>query len=100
MEKEMALMAPPLTTKPNHPETPRTITAPARAKSLSHQEIGERAYQKWEAAGKPVGMDLKFWMEAQRELSRAKTAIGHKVLTFKQIEENEHDLRGLDTPSR
>ena len=76
MEKEIALITPRLTTKP---KTPRTITAPARAKSLSHQEIGERAYQKWEAAGKPVGMDLKFWMEAQRELSRAKTAIGHKV---------------------
>jgi len=78
MEKEMALMAPPLTTKPNHPETPRTITAPARAKSLSHQEIGERAYQKWEAAGKPVGMDLKFWLEAQREVSRAKRQLAIK----------------------
>ena len=98
MEKEIALITP-LTTRPNHPETPRTITAPARAKSLSHQEIGERAYQKWEAAGKPIGMDLKFWLEAQRELSRAKQQFGHKVLTFKQIEENEHDLRGLDTPT-
>ena len=51
------------------------IAVPARmkaAQSLSHHEIGERAYQKWEAAGKPLGTDLKFWLEAQRELSRVK----------------------------
>jgi Protein of unknown function (DUF2934) len=51
---------------------PRTMSAPIKIKSLSPQEIGERAYQKWEAAGKPIGKDLRFWLEAQRELSRAK----------------------------
>jgi len=39
---------------------------------------GERAYQKWEAAGKPIGKDLKFWLEAQQELSRAKQRLAGK----------------------
>jgi hypothetical protein len=45
---------------------------PRTMRLLSQQEIGEKAYQKWEAAGRPLGKDLKFWLEAQRELSRAK----------------------------
>ena len=49
-----------------------TLPAPAWAKTMSQQEIGDRAYQKWEAAGKPSGKDLKFWLEAQHELSRVK----------------------------
>jgi hypothetical protein len=55
-----------------------TLTAPARAKTMSQQEIGQRAYQKWEAAGKPDGKDLKFWLEAQRELSRMKQGMAEK----------------------
>jgi len=49
-----------------------TLTSPAWAKTMSQQEIGEQAYKKWEAAGKPNGRDLKFWLEAQQELSRVK----------------------------
>ena len=45
---------------------------PALGRSATHQEIQDRAYQKWEAKGKPIGMDLKFWLEAQRELLRRK----------------------------
>jgi hypothetical protein len=40
--------------------------------SVSHQEIQMRAYYKWEAMGKPIGKDLKFWLEAQRELLQGK----------------------------
>jgi hypothetical protein len=47
-------------------------------KVVSHQEIGEKAYQKWEAAGKPAGKDLKFWLEAQQELSRVKQPLADK----------------------
>jgi hypothetical protein len=56
-------------------ESPSKLTVLVRTKaapSLSQQEIGEKAYQKWEAAGKPAGKDLKFWLEAQHELSRMK----------------------------
>jgi hypothetical protein len=30
------------------------------------------AYQKWEAAGKPDGDGVNFWLEAEQELSQAK----------------------------
>jgi hypothetical protein len=30
------------------------------------------AYQKWEVAGRPTGDGVKFWLEAERELSQAK----------------------------
>jgi hypothetical protein len=45
---------------------------PASSRSVTHQEIQTRAYQNWEAKGKPAGMDLKFWLEAQRELLQRK----------------------------
>jgi hypothetical protein len=44
----------------------------SKEKPLSQQEIRVRAYQKWEAAGKPRGNDLKFWLEAEQELLRSK----------------------------
>jgi CBS-domain-containing membrane protein len=38
---------------------------------LSEQAIRLCAYQKWEGAGKPDGDAVKFWLEAERELSHA-----------------------------
>jgi len=37
-------------------------------KSIPEDAIRIRAHQKWEAAGKPNGEDLRFWLEAQREI--------------------------------
>ena len=34
-----------------------------------------RAYQKWEAAGKPAGDGVEFWLAAERELSRSMSRI-------------------------
>ncbi len=31
------------------------------------QVIREMAYYKWERAGQPLGDDLKFWLEAEKE---------------------------------
>jgi hypothetical protein len=53
-------------------EDTRPRIAHARSKSVSQQEIQLRAYEKWEAVGKPIGKDLKFWLEAQHELLRGK----------------------------
>jgi hypothetical protein len=60
----------------------RTDDAPARAvaspapdqnrKPVCQDHIRLRAYQKWEAAGKPDGDGLEFWLEAERELLAAK----------------------------
>lgn len=36
----------------------------------AEQQIRERAYQLWEAAGKPEGREQDFWLQAERELKR------------------------------
>lgn len=36
--------------------------------SASEDRIRERAYLKWEAAGRPPGDGANFWIEAQQEL--------------------------------
>jgi hypothetical protein len=35
------------------------------------EEVRRLAYAKWEAAGRPSGNDLAFWVEAERELHQA-----------------------------
>jgi hypothetical protein len=39
---------------------------------ITEEQIRLRAYQKWEAAGKPEGDDHRFWLEAERELRGAR----------------------------
>jgi hypothetical protein len=63
---------PPQAVDPKPRQVPTLGTGSSRSRSISHQEIEARAYQKWEAMGKPIGKDLKFWLEAQRELSQSK----------------------------
>jgi len=41
-------------------------------KAASLEEIRLRAYQKWEAAGKPNGDGFQFWLEAKQELMQGK----------------------------
>jgi hypothetical protein len=72
MERETTSLASLPTSRSSPHDAPSSLTVPAQVKSISQEEIGKRAYQKWEAAGKPMGKDLKFWLEAQHELSRAK----------------------------
>ncbi len=38
------------------------------AKSISDEDIRLCAYQKWEAAGKPTGDGVQFWLEAEQSL--------------------------------
>jgi DUF2934 family protein len=41
-------------------------------RSVSEEAIRLRAHKKWEAAGKPNGDSLRFWLEAERELAQGK----------------------------
>jgi Protein of unknown function (DUF2934) len=45
-------------------------TWPADPQSTACREeaIRERAYSKWEEAGRPEGDGIEFWLEAEREL--------------------------------
>jgi hypothetical protein len=42
-----------------------------KGKAKSPEVIRVWAYQKWEAAGKPTGDGVNFWLEAERELLQA-----------------------------
>jgi hypothetical protein len=46
--------------------------AAPKTKAVSEEAVRLRAYQKWEAAGRPAGDGVMFWLEAERELSQAK----------------------------
>ena len=40
--------------------------------STFREHIRLSAYQKWEAAGKPTGDGIEFWLEAEQELAKGK----------------------------
>jgi len=52
------------------PDASRTAAqppAPARAPAPAGK-VAERAYQIWQARGRPSGHDLEHWLQAEREL--------------------------------
>ena len=57
---------------PGKPTTPtKAAVVPGdnhNGKLVSEEDIRLCAYQKWEAAGKPTGDGVQFWMEAEQEL--------------------------------
>jgi DUF2934 family protein len=62
---------------PGRPTSPTKVTVASgdndhNAKSVSVEDIRLCAYQKWEAAGKPAGDGVQFWLEAEQELVHSK----------------------------
>ncbi len=49
-------------------ETPPLADEPTVKDRVREQAIRERAYARWEAAGRPPGDGVSFWLEAEREL--------------------------------
>jgi hypothetical protein len=45
---------------------------PPPCQPVSVEEIRLRAYQRWEAAGRPPGDGVRFWFEAEQELLQGK----------------------------
>jgi hypothetical protein len=35
---------------------------------VSRDEVAQRAWQLWQAAGQPVGHDLEYWLQAEAEV--------------------------------
>ncbi len=57
---------------PGKPTTPTQAAAAFSdnvhtGKRVSDEDIRLRAYQRWEAAGKPAGDGIQFWLEAEQE---------------------------------
>ncbi len=58
---------------PGKPTTPTKAVVASndndhKGKLVSDEDIRLCAYQKWEAAGKPTGDGVQFWLEAEQEL--------------------------------
>ena len=46
---------------------------------VSRDEVAQRAWQLWQAAGQPVGQDLEYWLQAEAELLAARHCRPMKV---------------------
>jgi Protein of unknown function (DUF2934) len=46
----------------------RKETATPPRSGVNPDEVAQRAYQFWEAAGRPPGRDLEFWLQAEAEI--------------------------------
>jgi hypothetical protein len=47
---------------------------------LSRDAVALRAYQLWEAAGRPAGRDAEHWLQAEAELRRAGQLVAPKPI--------------------
>jgi hypothetical protein len=59
-------------------QKPETRSPPAAAKpapqgALPNEKIAQRAYEIWQAKGRPMGQDQDHWFQAERELRAALT---------------------------
>ncbi len=72
MARETAILTKPavteLTTTSKGTAAPAPAVAMPGGKTISDEAIRLNAYLKWEAAGRPVGDGVDFWLEAEREL--------------------------------
>jgi hypothetical protein len=50
------------------PEGPASPGGPGHGAGLTREQIAVRAYQLWEARGRPAGTDQEDWFEAERQL--------------------------------
>ena len=48
---------------------PKQAAAPSSNGQVDEQTIRQRAYERWEAAGRPEGDGVQFWLEAEKELA-------------------------------
>jgi len=76
MRTKTATSAKRASASPTSVTTPAVVSALAEpspnGQPLSEETIRLCAYRKWETTGKPRGDGVNFWLEAERELSRAK----------------------------
>ena len=59
------------TSTPSDPKAEQPLAAkPMTPRPAGSEEIRDRAYRLWEAAGKPPGDGAQFWFEAEKELQK------------------------------
>jgi len=47
----------------------------------NHEKIAARAYQIWETSGRPGGLELKHWLQAEEEISDGQSLKGRPAST-------------------
>ena len=47
---------------------PKAQPLDAQMDEMRHDSVEQRAYTLWEAAGRPEGSALQYWLQAEREL--------------------------------
>lgn len=51
---------------------PAADTKPTAGITVSNEKIAARAYEIWQASGRPHGHDQEHWLQAERELRSGK----------------------------
>ena len=59
--------------KPITPTGARKPAAPRRREDDMYERIQRRAYELWENEGRPNGREHDHWLQAEREIARART---------------------------
>lgn len=73
MRKKTATVAQSSSSKPASESKPIAAgDSTTNGKVVSEEDVRLRAYQRWEAAGRLGGDGVKFWLEAEQELSQVK----------------------------
>lgn len=70
-----------VTLRRNEKKVPAAHAEPASPPALYCENIRERAYYNWQAAGCPGGDGVEFWLEAESELAAASTLDGNATAT-------------------
>ncbi len=55
--------------------TQRPAAPPSTVNAVPHEKVAERAYDIWQASGRPNGCDWDNWFQAERELSTSPFAL-------------------------
>jgi hypothetical protein len=61
------------------------------------EDISRHAYHKWDAAGRPDGDGVHFWLEAERELADRAPLENQAAQKGGEAERQDEDKRGRDT---
>jgi hypothetical protein len=71
-KKPVSKKASAITTDSSRLPATESVLVVVHGKVASREEIGLRAYLKWEAAGRPEGDGVGFWLDAETELRATK----------------------------
>jgi len=59
----------------NPNNTTKSETCQPEQIKVSHDEVAQRACKLWEAAGRPVGRDEEYWLQAEAKLLASRRSV-------------------------